>query len=187
METRIRPYGESDLMAIQKIWNSVVEGGDAFPGETPLSLQECRDYFARQSLTAVAETEGRVAGLYILHPNNIGRAGHIANASYAVASSARGRGIGEALVRHSLGQLRPHGFTGLQFNAVVSTNRTAIALYEKLGFTRVGTIPGGFRLPDGSFVDIYLYFHAAPEGDGARPQGVRPHGAAGQGGAAGEA
>lgn len=87
METRIRPYGESDLMAIQKIWNSVVEGGDAFPGETPLSLRECRDYFARQSLTAVAETEGRVAGLYILHPNNIGRAGHIANASYAVASS----------------------------------------------------------------------------------------------------
>ena len=134
METRIRPYGESDLMAIQKIWNSVVEGGDAFPGETPLSLQECRDYFARQSLTAVAETEGRVAGLYILHPNNIGRAGHIANASYAVASSARGRGVGEALVRHSLSQ-----------------------------------------------------FHAAPEGAGARPQGVRPHGAAGQDGAAGEA
>ena len=104
-----------------------------------------------------------------------------------MASSARGQGIGEALVRHSLSQLRPHGFTGLQFNAVVSTNRTAIALYEKLGFTRVGTIPGGFRLPDGSFVDIYLYFHAAPEGDGTRPQGVRPHGAAGQDGAAGEA
>ncbi|MBC5580581.1 GNAT family N-acetyltransferase [Anaerofilum sp. BX8] len=163
MEIRIRPYGESDLMAIQKIWNSVVEKGDAFPGETPLSLQECRDYFAQQTLTAVAEAAGRVEGVYILHPNNIGRAGHIANASYAVAPSARGRGVGEALVRHSLGQLRPHGFAGLQFNAVVGTNRAAIALYEKLEFTRVGTVPGGFRLPDGSFADIHLYFHAAPE------------------------
>ena len=163
MEIRIRPYGESDLMAIQRIWNEVVEAGNAFPGETPLSLQECRSYFAAQSLTAVAEANGRVEGLYILHPNNVGRAGHIANASYAVAPSARGSGIGEALVRHSLTQLRPHGFTGLQFNAVVSTNRVAMALYEKIGFTRVGTIPAGFRLPDDSLVDIYIYYHAAPE------------------------
>ena len=93
MEIRVRPYGESDLMAIQRIWNEVVKAGDAFPGETPLSLQECRSYFASQSLTAVAEADGRVQGVYILHPNNIGRAGHIANASYAVAAEARGSGI----------------------------------------------------------------------------------------------
>lgn len=163
MEIRIRPYGESDLMAIQKIWNEVVISGCAFPGDVPLSLQECRGYFASQSLTAVAELDGRVQGLYILHPNNIGRAGHIANASYAVSSEARGHGVGEALVRHSLSQLTAYGFTGLQFNAVVSTNKTAIALYEKLGFTKAGTIPGGFRLPDDSFTDIFIYFHPAPE------------------------
>lgn len=165
MEIRIRPYGESDLMAIQKIWNEVVEAGDAFPGETPLSLQECRGYFASQSLTAVAELDGRVQGVYILHPNNIGRAGHIANASYAVSSEARGRGVGEALVRHSLTQLVPHGFAGLQFNAVVSTNKVAIALYEKIGFVRVGTIPGGFRLPDDSYTDIFIFFHPAPRAE----------------------
>ena len=163
MEIRVRPYGESDLMAIQRIWNEVVKAGDAFPGETPLSLQECRSYFASQSLTAVAEADGRVQGVYILHPNNIGRAGHIANASYAVAAKARGSGIGEALVRHSLSQLAAHGFTGLQFNAVVSTNKAAIALYEKLGFTRIGTIPGGYRLLDDSMIDIFIYFHPAPE------------------------
>ena len=108
--------------------------------------------------TAVAEANGRVEGLYILHPNNIGRAGHIANASYAVAPSARGSGIGEALVRHSLTQLRPHGFTGLQFNAVVSTNMHARHLYERLGFIQLGTIKNGFRKKDGSYEDICPYY-----------------------------
>ena len=71
--------------------------------------------------------------------------------------------VGGPRPRHSLSQLRAHGFAGLQFNAVVSTNKVAIALYEKLGFTKVGTIPGGFRLPDDSFTDIFIYFHPAPE------------------------
>lgn len=168
MEIRLRPYTESDLLAIRRIWNEVVAAGNAFPGEKELSLQECRDFFAAQTRTAVGEIGGRVEGVYILHPNNIGRAAHIANASYAVSAAARGKGLGEALVRDSLEQLRPCGFAGLQFNAVVATNRTALALYDKLGFVRIGTIPGGYRLADGSFVDIHICYHAAP--DAAKPR-----------------
>lgn len=39
---------------------------------------------------AKAEDAGKVYGLYILHPNNVGRCGP----SYAVSSDVRGRHIG---------------------------------------------------------------------------------------------
>lgn len=51
------------------------------------------------------------------------------------------------------------GFRGLQFNAVVAENAAAIALYEQLGFVRLGTVPGGYRRADGRYVDTYIYFH----------------------------
>ena len=98
-------------------------------------------------------------GLYILHPNNVGRCGHICNASYAVRRDARGQHAGEALVRHCLSMAKELGFRILQFNAVVRSNTAALALYKKLGFTQLGIIPGGFRLKDGSYEDIIPHYH----------------------------
>ena len=97
-------------------------------------------------------------GLYILHPNNVGRCGHIANASYAVAGNARGLGAGEALVRHSLQTAARLGFRVMQFNAVVAENLRARRLYERLGFRQLGVIPGGFLTKDGRYVDICPYY-----------------------------
>ena len=109
--------------------------------------------------TGVALDEGgEVVGLYILHPNNVGRCGHIANASYAVRSDCRGRHLGEKLVLDCLAQAKAHGFGILQFNAVVEGNVHARHLYERLGFTQLGTIPGGFRMKDGTYVAICPYF-----------------------------
>ena len=149
------PVTPETTPAAVAIWNRVVEDGVAFPQTEPLTLEEGAAFFAEQTLTAVAvDKDGEVLGMYILHPNNIGRCGHIANASYAVARHARGRGVGEALVRDSLKQAKAHGFRIMQFNAVVATNTRALRLYEKVGFTRLGVIPKGFRLPDGTFADI---------------------------------
>ena len=97
-------------------------------------------------------------GLYILHPNNIGRYGHICNASYAVSSHSRGLHIGEKLVLDCIEQGRLKGFAVLQFNAVVATNTHARHLYERLGFTQLGTIPKRFRMKDGDFEDICPYY-----------------------------
>ena len=47
----------------------------------------------------------------------------------------------------------------MQFNAVVENNIHARHLYERLGFVYVGTIPNGFRMKDGSFQNIRLYYH----------------------------
>ena len=155
----IRGYTPQDLPAMQAIWNEVVESGLAFPQDTPLDKQQARAFFASQSFSAVAQLpSGTIGGLYILHPNNVGRCGHICNASYAVASRARGRGLGEALVRHCLEKARELGFGILQFNAVVSSNTPALNLYRKLGFTQLGTIPGGFLMKDGSYQDIIPHY-----------------------------
>ena len=47
----------------------------------------------------------------------------------------------------------------LQFNAVVASNTPARNLYQQLGFVQLGVIPGGFRMKDGHFEDIVLYYH----------------------------
>jgi L-amino acid N-acyltransferase YncA len=142
------------------IWNEIVEEGIAFPQEELLDLESGAEFFASQTYTAVANDEmGRVLGLYILHPNNIGRCGHICNAIYAVSKTSRGFHIGEKLVLDSLVQGRAHGFGILQFNAVVASNTHARHLYERLGFIQIGTIQKGFRMKDGHFEDIYLYYH----------------------------
>ena len=155
----IRKYNESDVPAMVRIWNKVVEEGVAFPQEEFLDERSGRAFFAAQSYCGVAVADGRVVGLYILHPNNIGRCGHIANASYAVDSACRGEHIGEKLVSDCLRQGRAHGFRILQFNAVVASNTHARHLYERLGFHPLGVIPGGFRMKDGHYEDICPYYH----------------------------
>ena len=144
-----------------RIWNEVVEDGIAFPQEELLTLETGRDFFAAQTYNAVAEDTdtGAVLGLYILHPNNIGRCGHICNASYAVSRNTRGLHIGEKLVSDCLVQGKLHGFSIMQFNAVVASNIHAKHLYERLGFIPLGTIPKGFRMKDGHYEDICPYYH----------------------------
>lgn len=160
MDVLIRKYEDKDLKDMVEIWNEVVEDGAAFPQINPLSsVEEGKEFFKSQSFTAVAEVQGKVLGLYILHPNNVGRCGHIANSSYAVKSSARGMKIGEKLVKHSLKMGKELKFRILQFNAVVKSNVGAINLYEKLGFVKLGTIPEGFLNKDNTYEDIILFYH----------------------------
>ena len=156
----IRRYEVADLPAMIDIWNEVVEEGVAFPQEEKLTAQTGAAFFAEQSYTGVAVDEaGSVVGLYILHPNNVGRCGHICNASYAVSGVCRGRHIGERLVLDCLRMGRELGFRVLQFNAVVESNTHARHLYERLGFIQLGTIPGGFRMKDGHYENICPYYH----------------------------
>lgn len=155
----VRAYTLTDLPDMIAIWNQVVVEGIAFPQTETLDDHSGTDFFAQQTYCGVAEENGQVVGLYILHPNNVGRCGHLCNASYAVDASRRGRHIGEALVTDCLAQGRLHGYRILQFNAVVRTNTSARKLYEKLGFVQLGVIPGGFLMKDGHYEDICPYYH----------------------------
>lgn len=158
MNITIRPYRKSDLPAMLEIWNDIVEEGIAFPQTDCLDLSSGEEFFSSQSLTSVALNGDEVVGLYILHPNNIGRCGHICNASYGVKKSLRGQRIGEALVKDCIEQAGKIGFKILQFNAVVRTNYSARHLYEKLGFTPLGVIPKGFLMKNGAYEDIVPHY-----------------------------
>lgn len=156
----IRAYQEADVAEAMGIWNEVVRDGVAFPQVEELTEREADDFFTSQSYTGVAvdSETGEIVGLYILHPNNVGRCGHICNTSYAVKSGRRGLHIGERLVKDSLAMGARLGFRILQFNAVVASNTHALHLYERLGFTQLGRIPKGFLMKDGHYEDIVLLY-----------------------------
>lgn len=159
MEVEIREYSPKDVLSAVEIWNEVVEAGTAFPQLELLDVKTGDEFFHSQSFTGIAVDENsEIVGLYILHPNNVGRCGHICNASYAVKSGLRGRHIGESLVRDCIKTAKRLGFGILQFNAVVRSNKPALALYEKLGFVQLGVIPNGFLMKDGTYEDIIPHY-----------------------------
>lgn len=160
MSITISAFEQTDAEQAIVIWNQIVREGNAFPQTEELSVSTAIPFFSSQSFTGVAREgePGEIVGLYTLHPNNVGRCGHICNASYAVRSDQRGRHVGEALVRHCMATGKSLGFRILQFNAVVRSNAPALHLYQKLGFVQLGVIPGGYRLLDGTYEDIIPHY-----------------------------
>lgn len=152
----LRPVTKEYLHDATSIWNEIVAAGDSFPGDELLNDEQAWEMFEAQTASVCALDGGELVGVYILHPNNIGRCAHIANASYAVKADARGRGVGRALVEDCIRQAKVHGFRGLQFNAVVSTNTAALKLYIKLGFRVIGTVPGGYRYKNEGYRDTLI-------------------------------
>lgn len=160
MNIAIKAYDKEDIVEVIYIWNEVVQDGIAFPQMNLLTESSGDDFFSQQSFTGIAyDTDSKeIVGLYILHPNSVGRCGHICNASYAVKKSIRGHRIGEKLVIHSMNKAKELCFKILQFNAVVKSNEYALRLYEKLGFIKLGIIPNGFLMKDGTYEDIIPHY-----------------------------
>ena len=165
MTIGIKELDNESLNDCIKIWNQVVEDGMAFPQKESLSNKDGLDFFKSQTYTGVAfDTDTQeIVGMYILHPNNVGRCGHICNASYAVKKDIRGHHIGEYLVKDCIEEAKDHGFRILQFNAVVKSNTAALKLYEKLGFHKLGTIPEGFLNKNGVYEDIIPHYISLTE------------------------
>lgn len=160
MNIQIRAYDKNDVQEAIYIWNEVVEDGIAFPQMDLLTEVSGEEFFSQQSFTGIGyDVDSKeIVGLYILHPNNVGRCGHICNASYAVKKKLHGRGIGEKLVVHSMGKAKELSFKILQFNAVVKSNKSALHIYKKHGFVQLGVIPNGFLLKDGRYEDIIPHY-----------------------------
>jgi ribosomal protein S18 acetylase RimI-like enzyme len=106
--------------------------------------------------TFVAEEDGGILGSFYVRENQLGGGAHVANAGYVTATHATGRGIASAMAEHSFDVARARGFRAMQFNFVVSTNLRAVALWERLGFTILGRLPGAFAHPTLGFVDALV-------------------------------
>ena len=157
----IRPATDNDRDAIWKIFQATVAPGDAFVYAPNTSREEAMGYwFAAGTDTFVAEQDGKIIGSYILRPNRPGLGNHVANAGFMVHPGARGLGVGRALGEHCLREARGRGYRAMQFNFVISTNESAVRLWQQLGFTIVGTLPGAFRHAQKGFVDAYVMFRS---------------------------
>ncbi len=157
----IRPATAADHDAIWAIFHEVVAAGDTYTFDPDISRQEALAYwFNPGTHTYAAESDGVIAGTYILKQNQPAAGSHVANASFMVPSSARGRRIGRSMAEHCLAEARRLGFRAMQFNFVVSTNESALHLWKELGFEIVGTLPGAFRHPQKGYVDVYVMYRS---------------------------
>jgi L-amino acid N-acyltransferase YncA len=155
----IRPANQADEDAIWEIFHAVIATGDTYTFDPDTPRGEALAYWFRaDTYTYVAESESRIVGSYILKPNRTGLGSHVANASFIVSPAARGLGVGRRMAEHCLDEARRLGFRAMQFNFVVSTNEPAVHLWQQLGFTIVGRLPGAFRHSQHGFVDVYVMF-----------------------------
>jgi L-amino acid N-acyltransferase YncA len=157
-----RPATDEDWPAIWPIWHEVTAAGDTFAYDPATTSEDARRGWlaAAPEETWVAADGDQVVGVYHLGPNHEGPGAHIANASYMVGAVVRGRGVGRALVEHSLRRAREAGFLGVQFNAVAATNVYAIKLYHDIGFDTIGVVSQGFRHPTHGLVDLLIMYRA---------------------------
>ncbi len=124
---RYRPGEDDDavhaLVYVDAAWGEV-------PGHTQLSLAAWRSMLTPDYRGWVARRDGRPVGWVVGRVFSDGR-GWIQQ--LAVARSARGLGLGRALLLHSLTELRCRGATSLALG-VEAENENAIGLYRDLGF-----------------------------------------------------
>ncbi|MGH3457021.1 N-acetyltransferase family protein [Aeromicrobium sp.] len=157
----IRAARDADWPGIWAIVTEVLAEGDAYTYDPDMTEDEARDKWLGPApwSTSVTVDSDRVLGAATYGPNQAGPGSHICNANFIVAKTSRGGGFGTALVEDTLARARADGYAGMQFNAVVETN-PAVALYERVGFDIIGTVPGAFRHPRLGPVGLHVMYLA---------------------------
>ncbi|MBB5072630.1 GNAT family N-acetyltransferase [Saccharopolyspora gloriosae] len=155
----IREFVEADWAQVWPIIREIARAQDTFCYDPDLTPEQARGLWLETApgRTVVAvDDDGRVLGTAKSGPNRPGPGAHISTASFMVAADARGRGVGAALCEDALRWARDEGYAGMQFNAVVESNHSAIRLYERLGFTIIGTVPGAFADPELGRIGLHV-------------------------------
>jgi len=157
----IRPAEPSDDDAIWAILEPTFRAGETYPIPREVSRADALAYWRTPGHAVfMAEDGGKIVGTYYLRANNKGGGAHVANCGYMVAPGAMGRGVARAMCDHSLGIARERGFTAMQFNFVIASNKRAVRLWQSMGFDIVGTLPGAFQHPARGLVDAYVMYRA---------------------------
>jgi GNAT superfamily N-acetyltransferase len=158
----IREFGEDDWPQVWPIVREIVRAADTYTYDPAMTAEQARAVWveASPSHVVVATEDGHILGTAKMGPNKPGPGSHIATASFMVSGSARGTGVGTALCRYALNWAREHGYAGMQFNAVTETNTSAVEIYKRLGFTVIGTVPGGFEHPVHGRVGLHIMYCA---------------------------
>ena len=108
-------------------------------------------------IVLVAERDGEVVGMAHLVPSSAANAAHRAEVQrVAVAETARGTGVGRALMRAVEQAALGQGLTLLWLTTHDATD--ACAFYEAVGYAKLGVMPGYSVRPDGTPAPAAFYF-----------------------------
>ncbi|MGW7416335.1 N-acetyltransferase family protein [Streptomyces sp. NPDC054863] len=155
----IREATADDWAAIWPFFHKITAAGDTFTFPLDLDGETGRGWWmldAPDRTVVAVDDAGEILGTAKMNANQRGNGSHVASASYMVDPAHGGRGVGRALVEHTLDWARARGFRAMQFNAVAASNTHAVSLYERLGFRIVGTVPEGFLHPEQGYVGLHI-------------------------------
>jgi L-amino acid N-acyltransferase YncA len=157
----IREATREDWPAIWAFMRPIVEAGETYSWDRDVSEETARSWWLHEppgrAFVAV-DDDGTILGTAELGPNHGGPASHIGNGGAMVDPAHRGRGAGRALGRHMIEHARADGYRAIVFNAVVSCNTRALALWRSLGFEILATVPEGFHHPEQGYVGLHIMY-----------------------------
>lgn len=158
----IVPATDADWAGIWEIFHDVVQGQDTYayaPDTTEAQAKEMwagTGKYGTGAQAFVAKDGDKVVGTFSLRANHFGQGSHVANGAYMVHKDYRGQGIARALCQFSMDEAKRRGFKSMQYNYVVSTNTTAVELWQSMGFKIIGISPKSYRHGTLGYVDIYI-------------------------------
>ncbi len=157
---RIRDACPEDWEAIWPFFHEIVAAGETYAYDPAMTEPEARRMWMvpapARTVVAVDSDGAAVLGTANMYANREGPGAHVASASFMVDPARAGRGVGRALGEHVVEWARGSGFRAIQFNAVVETNRAAVALWRSLGFEVIGTVPEAFKHPQHGYVGLLI-------------------------------
>ncbi|MGO2241059.1 MAG: GNAT family N-acetyltransferase [Halomonas sp.] len=162
------PMTEDDFAVFWPTFQAIVAAQETYAIEPNISIESARQLWLKTPKASLVAKDagGQLLGAYYLKANAAGPGDHVCNCGYMVAPAARGKGVARAMCEHSQQQARQLGFLAMQYNAVVATNEVAVALWQNLGFSIVGTVPNAFRHAQHGFVDTHVMHKALPGHEG---------------------
>ena len=158
---QIRQAGAEDHDAIWAILEPIFRAGETYCIAQDISKADAlNDWFGSADQVFVAVVDDEIAGTFQLGPNRAGGGNHVANAGFATAPQAAGKGIARAMLEFAENEARRQSFRAMQFNFVIANNHRAVATWEKSGYDIVGRLPGAFSHPKEGYVDALVMYKA---------------------------
>jgi phosphinothricin acetyltransferase len=158
----LRPATAADAAAICLVYNQGIEDRIATLETELRTPDERRQWLAARGpkhpvFVAIAEDDPQetIVGWGSLNVYNARPAyQYVADLSIYIERGWRGKGVGRRLLEHLIEQARALGYHKMMLSTF-PFNATGVALYERLGFTRVGILHEMGRL-DGRWVDTLI-------------------------------
>ena len=154
---QISEITRSDFEAFWPVFKEVVNAQETYAFDPDITLETAYELWCLSPQKSyILKDNGLILGSYYIKANAAGPSAHISNCGYMVSPESRGKGVARMLCLHSQEIAIELGYTAMQFNAVVSTNKIAVNLWKKLGYKIIGTIPDAYQHKKLGLVDSFI-------------------------------